>query len=423
MLPRVPPAHEAVQSSVSVVSILRTQRVCAPEYARLVEISCRGDRSVLPRRHQDDRGRGRALRCVTIDEAGERLSVRQWVPQRGHRTTAPAGAYAQLPVWKSRDHWLAFVVPVALHINAATLHGRVSTKLMTRYLTVRSGYANASTGRRCIVRPDTIASVLGVLPRTVKLLAKIAREIGLEVVIETGRMLTMEERWPLIRRGSRQRGLSTEVAFTVPRYLGRKVWINTPPRGPSVRGKHHLKTTHLTHDKPTASGRTTDAASPRLTERDPRRIAAARTLAADLARNLHWCRSEPLSRLTPALTRFATATTPWTASDIITALRDQALRRDQNLDELRIEQIRTRPAAVLAGLLRDLDVDADHPGLVDQAPAPAPIPDHSCDHGWVDVLDETGKRRGVTRCIGGWRCAQLHAYEPDLHGYDDEPAF
>ncbi|MBC9958360.1 hypothetical protein [Yimella sp. cx-51] len=363
------------------------------------------------------------MRCTTIDALGQRTTTEQWVPRKGHRTVAPDGAYSAIPAWKSREHWLAVVVPVALHVHAAKLHRRVSAALMRRYLDVKSGYANPSSGRRCIVRPDTVASVLGVLPRTVKLLAKIAREIGLEVVIETGRMLTMEERWPLIRAGSKQRGLSTEVAFTVPRALGRSVWINTPPRGPSVRGKLTLKTGHLTHKTTTARGRKTDAASPRLTKRDPRRTAAARTLAADVARKLTWCQSEPLSRLTPALTRFATATTPWTADDVITALQDQALRRGQNLDELRVEQIRTRPAAVLAGLLRDLDVDGDHPGLVDQAPEPEPIPDHSCDHGWVDVLDETGQRLGVARCIGGWRCAQLHAYEPDLHGHDDEPAF
>ncbi|GAB3582980.1 hypothetical protein GCM10027579_13390 [Calidifontibacter terrae] len=333
--------------------------------------------------------------------------------RKGHRTVAPEGAYSSVVAWQSREHWLTFIVPAMLALHADKLHRRVSKSLLTRYLTVRSGYANPTTGRRCIVRPDTIASVLGVTKRQVQLCALVAREIGLEVVIQTGRMLTMEERWPLIRAGSRQRGLSTEVAFTIPRATVRTLGIFTPPGGPSFGGKHHSRTTHLPHDKPTASGRKKDAASRRPPRQEGRRWIAARRLAVEVAQIVPWCRSEAISRLSPALMRFATATAPWEATDVVIALRGSAGRRGQNFDELTLDRIRTRPAALLAGLLRDLDVVADHPRQLELEEAA--IPEHDCDHGWITVRDAEGREAGLTRCAGGPACARAHARRAEEH--------
>ena len=113
---------------------------------------------------------------------------------------------------------------------------------MCRYLIVRSGYAHRSTGRGAIVRPDTLASVLGVTKRQVQNCAQVARALGLEVVIERGRMLTWEERKRAKKSGSHQRGLATEVAFTTPSWLGNSTrwpWGRFhPPRG--LRPLHEL---------------------------------------------------------------------------------------------------------------------------------------------------------------------------------------
>ena len=147
-----------------------------------------------------------------------------------------------------------------------------------------------------------------------------------------------------------------------------------------------------------------------------------------MALHLPWLAGEAVSRLTPCLMRFATANVPWTASDVIAALTDQGLRRGHRLFDLDQHQIHTRPAVVLAGLLRDLDVDADHPRLVEleadqrrknQQDAAEAIPPHECDRGWVTVLDEHG-HQAVTRCIGGPACARSPHHDEDDH--EDDPA-
>lgn len=89
MLPTIPHAYARAQhlTRTPVHDTLRTHRQCAPEHARLVELACRAgrtNRDLLPRRHQDDRG-----------------------GVGGLRTTAPDGAYAKIPAWLSRDHWLS----------------------------------------------------------------------------------------------------------------------------------------------------------------------------------------------------------------------------------------------------------------------------------------------------------------------------
>ena len=99
----------------------------------------------------------------------------------------------------------------------------------------------------------------------------------------------------------------------------------------------HLQLRNLHGHRPAASGRRKDAASPRPSPRkrvDPRRRSATARLAAQVATGLPWLAGEPLSRLTPALMRFATANTPWTGADVLAALADQALRRGHRLLDL-----------------------------------------------------------------------------------------
>ncbi|WP_146202667.1 hypothetical protein [Branchiibius hedensis] len=155
-----------------------------------------------------------------------------------------------------------------------------------------------------------------------------------------------------------------------------------------------------------------------------------RRLAAEVASALPWCASEPLGRLAPALTRFAAAQIPWSGADVVTALRSAAIRRGHDFEALATIEIRTRPAILLAGLLRDLDPDADHPAhepattgdpwvtdpvLVDgdldeygEALHPARCHGSRCDgRGWiVEDLLQAGEDRRCPNCppqIRGWR--------------------
>ena len=378
MLPRLAHAALARQDSAHpYLGRVFSHRACAPVDAPYVELACRTRPSVLPRWHQDDRGPSNVT--------------------RGHHQYAPDGAYARVPVWVSREHWLSTVVPVALAFHVEKLARRVSPELMRRYLTVRSGYAIAGTGRRCIVRPDTIASVLQIATRTVQLCQRVAREIGLEVVITTGRMLNVTECTAARRRGSRQRGLSTEVAFTCPAAIPRHLWIFTPTRGTPLPAhldceKHSLKATTA------ARGQKEDAASPR--QHRPRRVdpGRVRRLALEMAHTLPWLASEGPRRLAPALTRFVACTPSWTAEDLVLALSDAALRQGRR-SPLADRSIRTRPAVLFAAMLRELDEQADHPGAAFTTPAPPAGRCYrpGCD-GWVEIRDAQGALDGARPC-------------------------
>ncbi len=377
-----------------------TSRECPTGLGPWVERRCLRAPHLLPRRHQTDR-----WRAHTEHPAGVHYET-------------PDGAYAGIAAWRSREHWLTVTVPTALALMAEKRAGRVSEDLLRRYLTVRSGYAHARTGRGAIVRPDTIASVLGCTPRQVQNAQRVARDMGLEVVIQRGRMLTWAERMKAWRSGSHQRGLATEVAFTVPSALGKTtsqpVGVFTPPK----RSKTSQET-HLGHYSPSAaSGEKKDAAPPRPRTKGgaPSRKAAIR-LGDALTRLIPWLRHERPGRLAPALTRFATATTPWSADDLAHALDDLALRRGHTT-ALTTDRINTRPAVVLAGLLRQLDPEADHPGLGFTDPADlTPCRRQDCDgHGWVTITD--GRDRTVIAkcpdCPPSLRAAPIEDDEPEF---------
>lgn len=333
-----------------------THRRCAPEHAAYVRSRCLYDRDALPRWHQDDRGR----------------SARH----RGHHQVADEGAYSQIPAWNGRYHFLAFARLVALGELAVLKEAQVSIDTFLAYLHVRTGYVqHQRTGRRCIVRPDTLASVLDVSENTVHRCQRTARRLGLEVVVIPGRMLNVDECTAARRRGSAQRGLSTEVAFTIPRRHAALVHLVTPTRGRSSSPENR------TFNSSPTDGASADKAD--ATPSRPRQRGPAWHLARQVHDRLPWLATEAPGRCVPPLTRFALAPTPWTAEQILHALADDALRRGIT-HQLRAETIATRPAVVLAGLLRNLDEISDHPDAPAFALRPCARPD--CDgHGWITV--------------------------------------
>lgn len=377
-----------------------TSRECPEGLSAWVQRRCLRSPQLLPRRHQTDRWRAR-----TNNPAGVHYET-------------PEGAYSGIQAWRSREHWLTYVVPTAIALMPEKRAGRVSEDLLRRYLLVRSGYAHASTGRGAIVRPDTLASVLDCTTRQVQNAQRVARDMGLEVVIQKGRMLTWAERMRARRSGSHQRGLATEVAFTSPSHLGKTavehVDVFTPPKRSKTSQKSHLKLLSPS----AASGDTKDAAPPRAsTRRAPAARRAGTRLGEDLRKILPWLRTERPGRLGPPLARFATAATPWSAQDVAIALADLATRRG-HAGQLTADHINTRPAVVLAGLLRELDPEADHPtadAFHEQDPEPCNRPD--CDHGWL-TLDG---HRGHTTIAP---CPTCPPGVRSLHDEDDtEPEF
>lgn len=361
----------------------RTQRICEPSDAWLVYEVAKVDPSVLPRWHQDDRGK-RAT-------------------HRGFHVTAPDGAYSRIAAWRNRDHWLAFVVAIAIGLHPEILRRhKTSAELLRRFLRVKSAYAH-SNGRRVIVRPDTLASVLDCTKRHVQRMNACARDLGLEAVVLQGRMLTLDESWAAHLRGSAQRGLSTESALTIPHVLHHVGDEVTPTRGSTSPKNLTFKLGH--HGA--ASGESKDGASRRAPKKRSRKVTPGLQLAREAVRRVAWLAGEAPGRLTPSLERFACATHCWTASDLVTALvlRDQRL----GLAPPVADAIRTRPAIVLAAILRELDPYADHPRLMDLE-GPCERPD--CDgHGWITTP------RGVAKCP---ECPSYLRANPS---HVDEPEF
>lgn len=356
----------------------REHRECAPADALAVERAAERHPHWLPRRHPE--ARGPANRHV------------------GFRESAPAGAYARVPTWRSREHWLAFTVPVAAGLHPAVLarHG-VSAELLRRWARIKSLYG-WSNGRHVVVRPDTLASVLGVSERQVQRLNGAARALGLEVVIVVGRMLTLEERAVAYDAGSRQRGLASEVALSIPQDQRGLVDHVTPPRGsylPTNSDVDLLPLHRLT------AAKTGEAASrPRPRKGRRRSPGPGFRLAQALVGTVGWLNSERPWRLAGLLGRFATAATPWTAQHVaqVLAAADYRLGRSS----ITAHSIKTRPAVVLAAKLRDLDPVADHPGLgvgplVATTPDPCGHP--SCDgYGWLRDLIEINGYSTARKC-------------------------
>jgi hypothetical protein len=395
--------HTAQVHAVGRISAeLRTHRICRPEHAQLVRAACMHDRSVLPRWHQDDRG-----------PAHEHA---------GHHEPAPAAAYSRIPTWGSRERWVAITVPLAIAQHPEILaRNNVSAALLRAAARVKSGYA-WSNGRRCIVRPQTLASVLGVTERHAQNINRCLRELGLEKVVLVGRMLNQDERYACWRRGSRQRGLATEVALTIPIYLRVNLGKFTPPSGP-----HFPHSTHLPlgiHHGLAAEQE--GAASPQHLPKSRRRAGEGGRLARELVLRVPWLASERPGRLAPTLMRFATAPVPWTAQDVIDSITAHGIRTQRG--PITADTIRTRPAALLAAILRQLDPEVDHPsapsftGPVPTPPAPAaePCGGPCCDGlGWLlpdPTEGESGPARPCPDCppavrsstvYGGWAPGQV----------------
>jgi len=368
----------------AIMQRLRTQRVCAAEDAPLVRSTCIYDPTVLPRWQQDDRGRRNA--------------------SRGVHYMAPAGAYNKIRPWSGRQHWLTFVIPTAIAANRGVLRAeQLAAATFTLWARVESGYVqDKRTGRRCVVRPDTVASVMGCAPNTVQRCRRVARRLGLQVVVQMGRMLNAVECMAARRRGSCQRGLSTETALTIPDPVLRCLISVTPTRGSARTRKRDLAMGFL---RGLAAEKVEAAPPPRPQNKDRRRR-KARQLAADLVKIVPWLHGESPRRLSPALTPFVEGADPWTALDLADAIVDHTLRTGRG--DVRAERIRTRPAVVLAAILRGLDPQADHPRLhaLEEPTATDLVPcdRDDCDgHGWLEGDNAVSKCPDCPPSIRTWR--------------------
>jgi hypothetical protein len=379
-------------------------RTCTAQQARVIRWAAESDRAVLPRRHPG---------------------------YRGVHYLAPEGSYSRVPAWKSRAHWLNLVVPLALSSRPEVLRRhRVNPDTFRFWARTESLYAqDQATGRRVVVRPDVVAAVAEMSERHVQRCRAAARDLELLVDVVPGRMLTETECYTARRNGSPQRGLSTESAFAVPAWLGGKAWSQpcfgghvTPTSGTP---RSPLQVTVPTTSALNRSAKTKVAAPPpqHLQGRSPRKRgrrpspACAYGLARALQALVPWLRHEQPGRLAPALTRFANASPAWTARDIVDAI-DQVNQR-HGWTSLTSQHVKTRPAAVLAYYLRDLDVHADHP-RADLRAFQAARPDWcgTCDHHTRLLELDDGR---LQRCPACHTSARRHTGAESLVARDTAP--
>lgn len=378
--------------STAAVLELYDQREATPETAPLIRRLAPSNRFLLPHWHIDDCG---------------------WQNRhRGVHHRVPAGAYAQIPAWSGREHWLMVDMPAVLARSHAELaEAGVSVRTFTRWAEVETMYCgDERTGRRCVVKPITVAKVAGLGKSTVQKCRALAEKLGLRVVVFRGRMLNVQEKFQAWKAGSRQRGLSSEAAFTVPKSVDNQP--ADPPTETPTRGMGPSS------EKSPSSGLTYRAASDERTEtatplRPKRRRAPrdrrASTVARDLQAQVPWLGGCTLSEIIPSVHKCATnALMPWTAYDVITHMN--AVNQRLGYTSLTPTFIRTSPAAVLAWYLRGVDAQADHPrmgaflsGTALELRAP-----------WCGTCDQVTRHVQVGELLG--RCPRCHPLAGE-HGW------
>ena len=265
--------------------------------------------------------------------------------------------------WTSREHYLTVVVPaaVAVHADVLTRH-HVAPDLFRSWVAAKSLYAQERrSGRQVIVRPVTLAGLLQCATRTVQRCQAAAREMGLEVVITPGRMLSEFEVYAARKKGSPQRGLSTVTAFVVPSAVRRIVENVTPTSG---RSSSALVTDIHTFKRRSARFRGAPLRSapqhqPR--RRSPNRSGPAWDLATELTQQVIFLHRCPPGRIVGQLRRFANPATTgglrWTTARLLAALQLVNKRHGYSAPV----RAHAAPWALLAWYLGQLDPIGDHP--------------------------------------------------------------
>jgi len=302
--------------------------------------------------------------------------IDQDVLLRRHRNTravhleAEPGAYSTIPTWGTRTRWLRAVQRLLDQQPDLLSRHHVSPTAVTAYAETLSAYADQATGRRCIVANRCLRELTGLSDATADRARRILDALGLRVVVLTGRRLTLGECLEARSRGCRQTGFANEIALTIPKTLWITVVDETSPsvdepptRGPlGVTFQAHVATPYPQDDnnaRPPAAQHQPTGFAPKHRPTSP----ATDDLITGLHQRIPWLRGEQPSRLRPLLTKYADSPLRWTVHDIITTI-DQRNQRE-GWTSLTTGYIRTRPAALLAYYLKDIDPQADHPHAQD----------------------------------------------------------
>lgn len=119
--------------------------------------------------------------CARSARAEARTARRQWIERAGE---TPAG----LPVWTSRDGWIAELSAWLATDEglAECLRLHIKPELVLRVAMVLAAHADHATGRHCAVTNATVAQGAGCSQRSVSTVRKVVSASGLAVLIQQG---------------------------------------------------------------------------------------------------------------------------------------------------------------------------------------------------------------------------------------------
>lgn len=347
----------------------------------------------------------------------------------------PAHVRAVLPTWGSRRAYLRLIKRVAKRPECHRLCRQLGLAVDTfvHVMTAAAIAADGSTGMLWASQ-HVVAAAVNRQDKVVQRALRVAAACCLATEVYRGRELGKEERLTLVEQHGRhpQRGIPSgwQLAFIPPRTAARfstaspgrfcsvQPFVHLPPEGGHGLHTHHIWTTLCAEN-----GEQNDAASrrqqPRLGRRhDP----GAYSLARQLIRAVPWLAGERPGRLAGALTRFATCSPAWTAPMIVAEIDTAVRRRGHDPARLTADRIRTRPAVVLAAILRDVHEVADHHHPTHGGWAAAeyvdtrPVCDRDdCDHGWLTTTDpDTGWSTTIWPDGAAHKCPARHPASFDI---------
>jgi hypothetical protein len=265
-----------------------------------------------------------------------------------------------------------------------------------RVMAAHAQHADDDTGRGCTPTVEHIQALAGCSERTVQRARAAARELAIAVEVFRGRHLTLEERIEAYEAGLNHRGWTSVYALGCPLWLARRLGIpvratypqvsthsvdisvdrGTPPVGRST-------SKYVLPSRTTSSALRAEQRAPRATSttrpppRGQRKTRSGRfnpdavALAVAIQQRIPTFAGIHPGRLAPTLTRFATATTPWTPAEIHNVL--ELVVRMKGWTWLSNPQ---HPAAYLARLLREVEHDHQPPPseAIEHTSAPAAAP-------------------------------------------------
>jgi hypothetical protein len=144
--------------------------------------------------------------------------------ERNLRFTVPAGAYATVPAWRSRRHYLA---ALRWHPRLAAVCRRheIAVETFLAVMALYAARADDETGRNIAVANDVLGQLSGISGRHVRNATRAARNLGVLHVVLAGTTMTLAHRAQVLdqyRRGHpsrRWRHLPNFAAATVPAEL------------------------------------------------------------------------------------------------------------------------------------------------------------------------------------------------------------